>query len=212
MSCGVRRKNTSVLARSENVLIIDGDPVDRQLEAALLEACGHAVVGQANDGYEALAILGQCSESLILMDLDMPRGDGLALLPRIRRLSSASVLVVSLLNPDIYARRAMRLGAQGYLNKREGMVLLPEMIERLGKGQMLFPHRISDVDPRLDGLSDSEIVALRCLARGGGVEQVAMTLMMTSAAVGVVCRRIEAKLKVSSLGELCDCAQELQLN
>lgn len=100
------------------VLIADDHPLFRDGVAALLQARGYEVVGQANDGLEALDKVRAQNPDLILMDINMPRLDGLAA-TRIITTENASVRVIMLTvsDGDENLFEAIKSGAVGYLLK-----------------------------------------------------------------------------------------------
>lgn len=184
---------------AERVLIVDDDVFSNHMLKMLLAHSGHLIVGEVASGEEAVTQVMQCSPTLVLLDLDMPRMDGLVTLRRLQgQFPWLIVLVISMLDADIYGFRCMRLGAKGFLSKGEEISLLSSVISQIRHGQMMFPHTIMRTGDPLLGLSDNELVVLRCLVRGGDIEHAAMALQITRARVKVVIRRLQAKLTLES--------------
>lgn len=101
------------------VLIVDDHAIVRRGIAALLNANGHyKVVAEARDGEEALAKLESVETDLVVLDLDMPRVNGLEVIRRLsKRQSRARVLVLSMYDDEQFVAQAFHGGARGYILK-----------------------------------------------------------------------------------------------
>ena len=99
------------------ILIVDDDAFVRSVLKDVLEGRGHALL-EAEDGREALEVLGERSPQLVLLDLFMPRLSGMEALAMMReRWPSARVLVISSLDSDRLVAQALEAGAAGYITK-----------------------------------------------------------------------------------------------
>lgn len=193
----------SLLAQKERVLIVDDDASSRLMLALLLRRAGHLVVGQADNGAEGLRLAGLCLPTLMLLDIDMPSVEGLTVLNKARRLyPGVSVLAVSGLDPTIYALRCMRLGAHGFLSKSDCIALLLSAISRTRCGATLYPQQQVTPGASWADISDSELVTLRCLARGGDSGSIAAALGLRRSGAKALCGRLQAKLEMPSIDEL----------
>jgi len=104
----------------ERVLIVDDHPLTREALASLLSQHGFDVVGDANDGGEAIEQARRLRPDLVLLDLTMPDMDGLTALPRIREAAPESeVVVLTASGTEENLLAAIRAGAAGYLLKSE---------------------------------------------------------------------------------------------
>lgn len=158
-----------------HVLVADDDAMVRGGLAAILGAAdGIVVVGEAADGIEAIALARKAKPDVIVMDVRMPRMDGIA---ATRELvagdSPPRILVITTFEHDSYVRDALVAGAHGFLLKRAGAERLVEAVHTLAAGDaVLFPALIRDLvttpQPRmrLPELSPREAEVLRLLARG----------------------------------------------
>ncbi len=118
------------------VLIADDDARLRQAVGELLEGQGFAVVGQATDGDEAVALAEQLDPDVILMDLRMPRLDGLAATRAVRdRLPLTQVIILSAYDDPALRESASVEGVYCYLVKGCPAGLIAEMVHRA------FAHR-----------------------------------------------------------------------
>jgi len=100
-------------------LVVDDYRLARKyLREILMEGCGFAEVDEAEDGEAALELLGGADYDLVILDIDMPRRDGLSLLAEAAPTRPrCSFIVLSGLPERDYAERALRLGAVAYLKK-----------------------------------------------------------------------------------------------
>ena len=105
--------------RPVRVMLVDDEPLLRSLLRRMLHRTDrYEVVGEAGDGREALELASVLTLDLVLLDLSMPRMDGLEALPCLRRLvPQAHVIVLSGFGAASAARTAARAGAHGYLEK-----------------------------------------------------------------------------------------------
>ena len=102
----------------ESVLIVDDHPLTRDALAGLLVQHGFDVVGEASDGGEAIACAERLQPDLVLLDLSMPGMDGLEALPRIKKASPAtSVIVFSGFSAERMEAVALAHGADRYVDK-----------------------------------------------------------------------------------------------
>lgn len=112
------------------ILIVDDDAFVRSLLKDVLEGRGHALL-EAEDGREALELLGERVPQLVLLDLFMPRLSGMEALAMMReRWPSARVLVISSLDSERLVAQAMEAGASGYITKPFHPVEITSAVDR----------------------------------------------------------------------------------
>ena len=104
---------------SVRVLVVDDDPLVRAAIAMILgRASGVDVVGEAADGAEVLTAVERYAPDVVLMDIRMPRVDGLTATERLRaRPHAPEIIVLTTFDADEYVLRALRAGASGFLLK-----------------------------------------------------------------------------------------------
>ena len=138
------------------VLVADDQRVVREGLGTLLRLItGIEVVGTAADGNEALALAIQLRPHVVLMDLRMPRCDGIEATRRLReRDAGIKVLVLTTYADDRSVIDALRAGARGYLTKDAGAAEIREALERVTRGQPVIDPAVQQ--HLLDAITASE--------------------------------------------------------
>lgn len=169
------------------------------------------IVGEAMDGNEAVHMAKSCSPDIILMDLEMPRRDGISAIQQIKRDSpQCKILVVTSYTEEERVISAIRAGADGYLLK----TTVPDNLVRAIHDVM---HDRRPLDPAItnsvireleqpspakevwpDDLTDREVDIIRLVAKGYSNAQVAADLSLSDRTVSTHVSRILAKLKLEN--------------
>jgi DNA-binding NarL/FixJ family response regulator len=199
------------------VFIVDDHPVFREgLVRIINQEADLVVCGEAGNAAEALARVDAARPALVVIDISLDGMNGLELVKSLRgRLPESRLLVVSMHPESLYAERALRAGANGYIMKREsGRTLLAAMRHVLdGKTHVsqelneLILRRVSDPGRRAGGsaverLSDRELEVFQLIGQGFGTRQVAETLSVSMKTVETHREHIKEKLGVDSTSEL----------
>lgn len=172
------------------------------------------VCGEAGDGYAALDLAAAQKPDLVLADLSMPGKSGLELIKDLRALvPEAAVLVLSMHDETLYAERALRAGARGYIMKQEGGQRLMHAIRRVLGGKVyvseavsakildLFSGNVSKLSP-VEQLTDRELEIFEHVGRGETTAQIAQDLHLSPKTVEVHRAHIKEKLQLSTGAEL----------
>ncbi len=200
------------MSEAVKVLIADDHALVRKGLLALLEAkLDVQVVGEATDGIEAVRMAGSCSPDIILMDLEMPRKDGIIAIKEIRRqLPQSKILVLTSYTDDQRVIAAIRAGANGYLLKTSTPDDLMRAIREVLQGRMpLDPEITSTVvrelerpaetpPTRPENLSNREIDVIRLIAKGYPNRQIAEELLISDRTVSTHVGRILKKLQLEN--------------
>ncbi len=196
------------------LLIVDDHPLFRKgLRALLAGVPGVRIVGEADGGVAAERRVDELRPDVVLMDLQMPGGDGLS---AIRRISASHpdvrVLVVTMFQDDDSVFAALRAGARGYVLKDMDDAEMTRAILAVGHGEAIFspaiaermmaffaatPPPISSTAPALPELTDSERNVLRFMARGLKNDAIAVELCLSPKTVRNYISSIFAKLHVA---------------
>jgi DNA-binding NarL/FixJ family response regulator len=184
------------------VLTVDDHAVLRSGIAAVLEdEPDMEVVGEAQDGAEAVEIYRKIRPDVTLMDLQMPGKSGLDALSEIRlEFPSARIVALTTYEGDIQAARALRAGALGYLLKSSLRRELVEAIRTVHGGRKYISPKIAvDIAAHIgeEDLSSREIEVLQLIARGEANKTIAWRLSITEATVKVHVKSIFGKLNVA---------------
>lgn len=171
------------------VLVVDDQTLVRQGIRSLLEVGDIAVLAEAGDGAEALAALQKQQPDVVLLDLRMPRYDGLWLLQAMQEQQiDVPVLVLTTFDDDTLVLDALRRGARGYLLKDVTVEQLAGAVHALAEGGTLIAPSITDRLVRairsgpapagssvtvIEPLSDRELEVLRLVAEGYSNRQIA---------------------------------------
>lgn len=183
------------------ILVVDDHPVFREGVAAILEnRTDMAMVGQAEDGVEAIEQYRSLHPDVTLMDLQMPRMAGVEAILAIRETDpQARILVLTTCPGDAQAVRALKAGAAGYLLKSSLRNELMNAIHNVHGGQR-HVHREVAAEIALhvvdEALNNREIEVLRLVAVGKANKQVASALGVSEETVKGYLKSIFAKLDV----------------
>lgn len=197
------------------VLIVDDDELVRAALTMMLDgAAGIVVVGQAADGDRVPDAIAAHAPDVVLLDLRMPRVDGLTALSRLRsRARPPEVIVLTTFDSDENVLRALRLGASGFLLKDTPPARIVEAVQRVAGGDpMLSPgitrrliERVSEgagtrdrARAALDGLSPRERDVAEALAQGRTNAEIAAELFMSVPTVKGHVTQVMLKLGVTN--------------
>lgn len=189
-------------AKRIRVLVADDHPVMRDgLRAAIESAGDMEVVGEAGDGGEALAKFQECEPDVTLLDLQMPRVDGLQAIAAIRAdHASARIVVLTTYPGDARAKRALALGATAYLLKSSTRDEILDAIRRAAAGRRAMTAEVaSDVALHAcsEMLTPRELAVLRLVATGHSNKEIAEQLSVSDDTIKARLQNAMAKLGAS---------------
>jgi DNA-binding NarL/FixJ family response regulator len=206
--------DTNLSARSIRVLIADDQTLIREgLQMLLGLSPGIEVVGTAIDGEQAIRMVAECEPDVVLMDLRMPRCDGVEATRRIVRTHpSTHVVVLTTYADDESIFGALEAGAMGYLTKDAGAREIQEAIRIVDSGEALLDpvvqrRLIQQVHGRSnrptssptglpDGLTSREAEVLRLIAEGLNNGEIAQRLVVSEATVKTHINNIFSKAEL----------------
>lgn len=181
------------------VMMVDDHPLMREGIAAVIEqAEGMTVVGQANNGSEAIERYRQCRPDVTLMDLQMPDMNGIDTIRAIRvEFPNARFIVLTTYQGDVQALRALKAGAAGYLLKNMIWKDLPDSIRVVHSGRRKIPPEVAAALAEHvtdDLLSERELEVLRRVAVGTSNKVIAAELAVSEATIKAHMKSILSKL------------------
>jgi DNA-binding NarL/FixJ family response regulator len=194
------------------ILLVDDEPLIRSgLSAILSLEDDLAVVGEAGDGAEAWTEVHRLEPDLVMMDVRMPRMDGIqatrALLASAQEHNAPRILILTTFESDDYVFEALKAGADGFLLKRAKPEELVQAVRAVARGEsIMYPAKLRELvaqhgsrGPDLiaeAGLSGREAEVLRQLAQGHNNQEIARLMHLGVETVKTHISSILAKLNV----------------
>ncbi|MDB5733996.1 MAG: two component transcriptional regulator, LuxR family [Alphaproteobacteria bacterium] len=184
------------------ILTVDDHPLLREGIAAILQLQQDMeLVGEAEDGKQAVEIFHRLKPDVTLMDLQMPVLGGVEAITRIRSdFPGARIIVLTTYAGDVQALRAMRAGAAGYLLKGALRRELLDTIRAVHAGRRYLQPEIAQriaLHSSEDSLSEKEIGVLKLVATGKANKEIAGALAVSEDTVKAHLKSVFAKLGVS---------------
>ena len=198
------------------IMIVDDHPMMRDgLTMRISSQSDMVVCGEAATEDEAVELVKQLCPDLVLIDISLKEGNGIELVKRVRLLNATTkMLVVSTFQESLYAERALRAGALGYLNKQESNEKLLEAIRTVLQGDRYVSDETTQrlvslalgkrafTDDPLEALTDRELEIFRLIGAGVSTSGIADQLFLSTHTVDTHRENIKKKLGVKSGAEL----------
>lgn len=199
------------------VLLVEDHPMFREHLATLINKdLGMTVCGEADNIKDAMRLLLETKPDAAIVDITLRGSSGLELLKDMKAQGiNIPVLVLSMHDEELYAERALRAGAQGYVTKHEASAEVVNAIRAVMDGEVYASRRITSkilqrvtkgtAPPELDGLAllaDRELEVFHMLGRGKTTKEIAHALNLGESTVETYRARIKEKLQLSTATEL----------
>jgi two-component system, NarL family, response regulator len=183
------------------VLVADDHPVVRHgIMANLKPHPDMTVIAEAGDGVEALALIKEALPDVVLLDLRMPRMDGLDVLAEMKASRLAcKVIIMTTFDSEEDVQRAMKSGARGYLLKDSTQEEILDAIRRVSLGETYLPARIVQKvaeGMRKPELSPREVEVLQWVAAGKSNKEIGAQLFIAEGTVKTHVKNVLEKLAV----------------
>jgi len=223
----IAKPQESVQTKKCRVLLVDDHPIVRQGLALLIDREGDlSVCGEADGAHSAFHAIETLRPDLVVLDISLSGPDGLDVLKEIRmKTASLPVLILSMHDESIYAERAMRAGANGYIMKQEATEKVLVAIRRILQGEVYLSDRLTNtmlqqymrgVSPTkmspLVSLTDRELEVFRLIGEGHGTRQIADELHLSVKTIESYQAHIKEKLALRNARELVQHAIEWTVN
>jgi len=198
---------------AKRIVIVDDHPLFRKGLEELIHSDGaFAVCGEAGNASEAMGVIRKLDPDLVIVDLSLPGANGIELIKNIRaEFPKLPILVLSMHDESLYALRALRAGAEGYVMKHEAMANVIQAIHEVFSGRpYLSPAMAAQVitkaargqaegetDPT-ERLSDRELEVLELIGKGREVREIANRLHLSPKTVETHRAHIKEKLQLKN--------------
>lgn len=200
------------------VFVVDDHPIVREGLAQMINReADLAVCGEAEEMHSALQMINASRPDILIVDISLNGPDGLDLLKNIRSKDpSLPVLILSMHDESIYAERALRAGANGYIMKQEATENVLVALRRILNREIYVSSRVASKmlqqfvggssslarHSPVDDLSDRELEVLRLMGDGHATRQIAEELHLSVKTVESYQAHLKEKLSLRNLREL----------
>ena len=198
--------------KAKRIVIVDDHPLFRKGLEQLINssADGFGICGEAGDAAEGMTVIRQLKPDLVIVDLSLPGANGIELIKNIRaEFQKLPVLILSMHDESLYALRALRAGAQGYVMKQEALENVVNAIREVLAGRPYLSQEMSaklitnfasgsnQANPT-DKLSDRELEILELIGKGHDVHEIARALHISAKTVETHRAHIKEKLNLKN--------------
>lgn len=199
------------------VFIVDDHPLVRQGLAQIIESQEDLeLCGEAEDSPSAMRGIERTKPDAIIVDISLQGNNGLELIKNVKAIHEhVPILVFSMHDESIYAQRALRAGAKGYVMKKESSEKIVDAIRRIIKGEIYVSARVADqvlhqivngpsnaaVSP-VDRLTDRELEVVQLIGRGLSTREIAESLNLSVKTIESHRAHVKEKLNLRNATEL----------
>jgi DNA-binding NarL/FixJ family response regulator len=211
------KNGDSATAVKRRVLIVDDHPVFRHGISALINAeADLTVCGEASSSPSALDAMRTLHPDVALLDISLPGTNGIELIKLMKaEYPKLPLLMLSMHDESLYALRALKAGALGYVMKAEALTHVLDALRKVLKGEIYVSPRLSErlifqaiqsaeggSGSPVDRLSDRELEVLELLGRGFGTKEIASELHLSVKTIETHRAHIKEKLGFRDAGEM----------
>jgi DNA-binding NarL/FixJ family response regulator len=208
---------SGTVAGKSRVFIVDDHPLVREGLTNLINAQDDVMVcGEAKDSAEAIDGIAKERPEVAVIDISLANESGLELIKNlVRQFPQVALIVLSMHDEALYAERALRAGARGYVMKHETSKSVLASIRQVLGGGLYVSERIANrialrltssrrpvASSPVERLSDRELEIFRLLGQGRSPSEIARDLNLSLKTVQAYCARAKEKFGITSLTEL----------
>ena len=208
---------SGAVAGKSRVFIVDDHPLVREGLTNLINAQDDVMVcGEAKDSSEAIDGIAKERPEVAVIDISLANESGLELIKNlVRQFPQVALIVLSMHDEALYAERALRAGARGYVMKHETSKSVLASIRQVLGGGLYVSERIANrialrltssrrpvASSPVERLSDRELEIFRLLGQGRSPSEIARDLNLSLKTVQAYCARAKEKFGITSLTEL----------
>ena len=220
---GESEEKTSSEPRRRSVLIVDNHPLFRHGLATLINAQPDLVpCCEAASSFSALETMRRCPSDVAILDISLPDMNGLELVKAMKVAQpDLPILVLSMHDDSLYALRALRAGALGYVAKGEALTSVLSALRKVVRGEIYVSPRFSgrlvfqaahptgdNIDSPLNRLSKRELEVIELLGRGLATKDVALELHLSPKTIETHRAHIKEKMGFKDAVEMIRFAVE----
>jgi DNA-binding NarL/FixJ family response regulator len=213
MMSAVAEPETTPVSNKLKVLLVDDHPITRQgMKALVNQQSNLEVVGEADNAPYAIELVSKLQPDLAIVDIALKTTNGIELTKNIKvQAPNLPVLIVSMHDEGLYAERALRAGAMGYLMKQEASEKIVAAITRLLQGEIYLSDKIKEkmlhrfVNKKgdnmvfsIDTLSDREMEVFQLIGNGYSTRQIAQKLNLSSKTIDSYREHLKLKLQLEA--------------
>lgn len=202
----------------KEIIIIDDHPVVVMALKAMLEQNNYQVTATTDNGVDALRLIKEKQPSAIILDIGIPKLDGLEVICRLSHLPNPpKVLVLTAQPSDYYVGRCIQAGASGFVSKKEELSAVIAALKAITAGYAFFPNQLNfnrsqgnKVDEKvgLKKLSGREMSVFQMLVTGLSNKEIADRMLLSNKTISTYKARIFEKLHVKTLVDLIEIAKQ----
>jgi DNA-binding NarL/FixJ family response regulator len=206
---------SSQIQSKRKVFLVDDHPLVREWLTNLINQQPDLMVcGETETAPEALRLMPAVRPEVAIVDISLKESSGLELIKSLKE-SHPEISVLSMHDEFLYAERALRAGAKGYIMKRETTRKVVDAIRRVLEGKLYISNNVAEAiaaksvtgkapagRTTIELLSDRELEVFQMLGAGLGTRQIAEQLKVSIKTVQVYCARMKEKMNVGSATEL----------
>lgn len=197
-------------------IVDDHPPICEAVKHSLETTSGMTVCGDASTVREGFRQIEEIEPDVAVIDLSLEQGHGLDLVENVHaHLPRVEVLVFSMYDENVYAERAIRAGASGYLMKTQPTEQLVEAVQTVVRGETALSHRLSSrllnqmvrgestkTTSPLDELTDRELEVFQMLGQGKSLDDIQEELSLSRKTIETYRRRAKEKLDFDNVSQL----------
>lgn len=210
----------------KRVFIVDDHSVVRQgLSQFINSESDLEVCGEAEDANEAIKGIDRFEPDVLLVDISLKGANGIELTKAIKNRFNLPVLILSMLDEHIYAERAIKAGAKGYIMKSESIEKVIGALRDILKGKIFLSPALKETllnkllldpsdrgDSPIDSLTNRELEVFRLIGEGLSTRYIAGDLLLSVKTIETYRERIKKKLNLHNSDELVQYAIQWRLD
>ncbi|MEL4246458.1 MULTISPECIES: response regulator transcription factor [Shewanella] len=206
----------------KKILIVDDHPVVILALKIILEQNNFNIIGETNNGVDALRLIKELSPDAVILDIGIPQLDGLKVIDRSRRLNNNPPILVLTAQPsEHFVSRCIQAGASGFVSKQKDLTEVTGALKAILSGHSYFPilansnvisKSSQDEAELIKKLSTREMVVLQQLATGLSNKEIADRMLLSNKTISTYKTRLLEKLNAKTLVDIIEIAKRHNLS